>query len=80
MGLETGPSMHEENQDLLQRYNYPDFTPEYFEPWMRFNDSPNAGETGGDFPLWCAHTGAKRSLAHIWSEHPFTVVEFGSFT
>ena len=72
--------MDEDNQELLKRYNYPDFTPENFEPWMRFHDSPNAGEFGGDFPLWCVDTGEESSLAQIWSEQQFTVVEFGSFT
>ena len=72
--------MTEEEQDLLVRYNYPDFTPKYFEPWMRFSESPPPGEAGPDFPLWCAENGSKSTLAKLWARQRYTVVEFGSFT
>jgi len=73
-------SMNETTLDLVRRYNYADFTPENFEPWMRFAESPAAGETGADFPLWCAETGSESSLAKLWAEPQYLVVEFGSFT
>lgn len=77
---ESGNSMNESTSDLLRRYNYADFTPEYFEPWMRFAESPDAGEMGGDFPLWCAESGNESTLAKLYSEQQYLVVEFGSFT
>ncbi len=72
--------MTEEERDLLARYNYPDFTPKYFEPWMRFGESPPPGETGADFPLWSAENGSESALAQLWARQRYTVVEFGSFT
>jgi hypothetical protein len=34
------------NSDLLNRYNYDEFIPEKFEPWMRFDESPFLGQPG----------------------------------
>ncbi len=65
--------------DLISKYNYTAFVPEYFEPWMRFDQSPPLGVTAPEFPLWDLeenHT----SLGEIWGQHTYTVVEFGSFT
>lgn len=65
--------------DLLTRYNYDAFIPANFEPWMRFNESPPLGEPAPDFPLW--HLDERETtLSAIWSQHAYTIVEFGSFT
>ena len=65
--------------DLLTRYNYDEFIPAKFEPWMRFHESPSLGEKGPDFPL--AHLdGTETRLSEILSENAYTMVEFGSFT
>ena len=65
--------------DLLTRYNYDSFTPEKFEPWLNFENSPKTGTTAPDFPLWDLDQTATR-LSEVWSRYDFTVVEFGSFT
>ena len=39
--------------DLLTRYNYDEFVPAKFEPWLRFDESPplgNAGEKSHPIP------------------------------
>ncbi|RMF76875.1 MAG: hypothetical protein D6737_19300 [Chloroflexi bacterium] len=66
--------------DLVARYNYDEFTPEKFRPFMNFAASPPAGERGPDFPLWRLEDGSETSLMDIVSQHVLTVVEFGSFT
>jgi hypothetical protein len=66
-------------QDLISRYNYDAFVPEKFEPWLNFEESPPLGQQAPDFPLWPLEGGAS-SLGEVWSEHTYTVVEFGSFT
>jgi len=63
-----------------ERYNYATFAPEHFEPLMRFEASPPLGQPAPDFPLWQMEDGAATRLSAIWSQHKFTVVEFGSFT
>jgi hypothetical protein len=68
-----------DEKSLIARYNYDAFVPEKFGPWMRFDSSPSLGTVGPDFPLWTLE-GAETSLSAIWSEHTYTVVEFGSFT
>ena len=65
--------------DLLTRYNYDSFVPEKFEQWMNFEASPKTGSTGRDFPLWNLDQTPTR-LSEVWSQHDFTIVEFGSFT
>ena len=66
--------------DLIQQYNYDAFTPEHFEPWMRFDQSPPLGSSAPDFPLWRLEDQTATRLSAIWSEHQFTIAEFGSFT
>lgn len=66
-------------QDLTSRYNYAAFVPEMFEPWLNFEESPPLGKKGPDFPLWRLD-GTETSLGELWTEHAYTVVEFGSFT
>ena len=66
-------------QDLITRYNYDEFVPAKFMPWMRFDESPELGVKAPDFPLWQLD-GTETSLSAIWKENLFTVVEFGSFT
>ena len=67
------------DQSLLDRYNYDAFVPEKFTPWMRFDESPPLWEPAPDFPLWHLD-GTETRLSEIWSNHAYTVVEFGSFT
>ncbi len=67
------------SDDLVLRYNYDVFAPENFEQWMRFDESPKAGTTGPDFPLWTLE-GEETSLSAQWSQYKFLIVEFGSFT
>ena len=38
--------------DLVDRYNYDEFTPEKFIPWMKFDASPPLGEGAPVFPIW----------------------------
>ena len=65
--------------DLLIRYNYESFVPEKFEPWLNFDASPKTGSSALDFPLWNLDRSSTR-LSRIWSQHDYTIVEFGSFT
>lgn len=65
--------------ELLARYNYDEFIPEKFEPWLNFKSSPSLGEPAPDFPLWNLD-GRETSLRAIWSRYTYVIVEFGSFT
>jgi hypothetical protein len=65
--------------ELLTRYNYDEFIPAKFEPWLNFSASPPLGSPALDFPLWHLD-GRETRLAASWSHHTYTVVEFGSFT
>ena len=65
--------------DLVTRYNYDEFVPAKFMPWMRFAESPTIGQKAPSFPLWRLDE-TETSLAELWSAHLYTVVEFGSFT
>ena len=65
--------------ELLATYNYDEFVPHKFRPWMRFDESPHLGTIAPDFPLWDLDE-KESSLSAIWSENIYTVVEFGSFT
>ncbi len=67
------------DQDLIARYNYDEFIPENFMPWMKFDASPSLGRPAPDFPLWRLDE-SQTSLSEIWSQYAYTVVEFGSFT
>lgn len=67
------------DSDLVLLYNYDEFIPAKFERWLNFQASPPLGETAPDFPLWHLD-GRETRLSEIWSQHAFTVVEFGSFT
>lgn len=67
------------HDDLLSRYNYDEFAPAKFEPWMRFEASPPLGQPAPDFPVWHLN-GDETRLSEIWSRHTYTIVEFGSFT
>ena len=65
--------------DLTARYNYDEFIPAKFEPWLNFENSPRLGEPAPDFPLQRLDGNATR-LSEVWSRYTYTVVEFGSFT
>lgn len=65
--------------DLISRYNYDEFIPAKFEPWMNFDSSPALGEPAPDFPLWDLDQ-TETSLSQIIAQNLYTVVEFGSFT
>ena len=66
-------------EEILAKYNYDDFIPSKFEPWMNFDASPLLGQTAPDFPLWRLDEVETR-LSEVWLAHTLTVVEFGSFT
>ncbi len=66
-------------EDLLRKYNYESFVPESFQPWLNFQASPPLGRPAPDFPLWHLD-GSETSLGQVWTQHTYTVVEFGSFT
>ena len=68
-----------DDSDLISRYNYDEFVPSKFQPWMRFDASPPLGQPAPDFPLW-ALEGTETRLSEVWSRYAYTVVEFGSFT
>ncbi len=68
-----------DQEALLARYNYDEFVPAKFEPWMNFAASPPLGAGAPDFPLWHLDGTATR-LSALWSRHAYTIVEFGSFT
>ncbi len=66
--------------ELLKQYNYDEFVPDKFMPWMRFDKSPELGVAAPDFPLWRLQDQARSSLGEWWSNNLYLVVEFGSFT
>ena len=65
--------------NLVARYNYDEFIPEKFRPWLNFEASPALGDPLCDFPLWDPD-GRETTLSAIWSQYRYLVVEFGSFT
>jgi hypothetical protein len=67
------------DNDLLTRYNYDEFIPEKFQPWMRFDESPPLGQPAPDFPL-TRLDGSTVNLKEVISAHTYTIAEFGSFT
>jgi hypothetical protein len=67
-------------QDMMTRYNYHSFTTDNVKPWLNFDNSPPLGQKAPDFPLWHMEDGAETRLSEVWSQHLYTVVEFGSFT
>ena len=67
------------DNDLLTRYNYDEFIPEKFQPWMQFNESPPLRELAPDFPL-TRLDGSAVTLKEVVSSHTYTIAEFGSFT
>jgi len=67
------------DEHLLARYNYDEFVPKKFEPWLNFSNSPPLGYPTPDFPLWHLDGGGI-TLSEIWSQNTFTIIEFGSFT
>lgn len=66
-------------KSLIEKYNYESFTPDNFQPWMRFDESPTLGKRGPTFTLLTLQE-EKVRISDIWGEHLYTVVEFGSFT
>jgi hypothetical protein len=65
--------------NLTARYNYDEFIPAKFDPWMNFDSSPALGEPAPDFPLWDLEQ-REISLRQIITQSLYTIVEFGSFT
>ena len=72
-------SSADEKSNLVTRYNYDAFTREKVLPWLNFEESPPLGSPAPDFPLWDLD-GRETRLSAVWSQHRYTVVEFGSFT
>ena len=68
------------DRGLLKRYNYDEFVPEKFMPWMRFAESPELGVAAPNFPLWQLNDRLQTSLKDWWSGNLYLVAEFGSFT
>lgn len=68
-----------DKKELVERYNYVEFTQENVTPWLNFEASPPLEQTAPDFPLWDL-AGNETSLSATWQQHLYTVVEFGSFT
>ena len=68
-----------EENTLITRYNYDSFMPEKFMPWMNFEASPPVGQPAPDFPLWDLD-GTQTQLSEVWTNHAYSIVEFGSFT
>lgn len=68
-----------DDADLVARYNYDEFVPEKYRPWMNFDASPPLGAPAPDFPLWHLD-GSQTRLSALWAQHAYLVVEFGSFT
>jgi hypothetical protein len=66
-------------ENLTTMYNYDEFIPKKFRRWMNFESSPPLGQGAPDFPLWTLDQVETR-LSQVWSQHTWTVVEFGSFT
>ena len=67
-------------EDIVTRYNYDEFVPAKFEPWLNFEASPPLGREAPDFPLIRLEDEKTVYLSDIWSSHVYTIVEFGSFT
>ena len=67
------------SNNLLEHYNYDEFIPSKFEPWLRFAESPLLGRPAPDFQLWDLDE-QETNLSTILKANLFTVVEFGSFT
>lgn len=67
------------SSDLIDRYNYDEFTREKVFVWLKFSDSPPLGRRAPDFPLWSLD-GSETSLFQALKQNEYTVVEFGSFT
>lgn len=65
--------------NLIQKYNYDEFTPAKVFHWLNFENSPKLGEKLPSFPLWHLD-GSETSLEEIWQAHSLTIIEFGSFT
>lgn len=65
--------------NISEKYNYDSFVPENFMPWLKFDESPTIGVQAPSFPLWDLEEN-ETSLAEIWSQYNYTVIEFGSFT
>lgn len=68
------------DQELISRYNYDEFVPAKFEPWMKFEASPLLGQPAPDFPLWRLEDREEILLSSVLASYTYTVVEFGSFT
>ncbi len=67
------------NDDLLEKYNYAEFVPASFGPWLRFHESPPVGSEIQNFDLWQMDK-TRTSLSDVLARHRYTVIEFGSFT
>ena len=66
---------------LTERYNYPRFEKEAFEPWLAaFESAPKAGDRVSDFELWNLEDRNPLQLSELLRKNTFTVLEFGSFT
>jgi len=65
-------------QDRISYYNYAMFGRQAFE-MLRWEHSPPIGRPAPDFAVWDLD-GNETKLSDLWSQHTYTVIEFGSFT
>jgi len=69
----------EHTNDLIEQYNYDEFTREKVFPFLNFENSPTLGQKGDDYTLLGLDQN-ETTLKTILSHQLYTVVEFGSFT
>jgi hypothetical protein len=66
------------DEDRIAYYNYAVFGRQAFK-MLSWENSPAIGKPAPDFPVWDID-GNETTLSAIWSQHTYTVIEFGSFT
>ncbi len=65
----TNPDCMMSDNHLLARYNYDEFVPEKFSPWMNFSNSPPLGYPAPDFPCVAARWRGYDPQRNLVKEH-----------